>query len=87
MNKNVFNFLGGMAVLLLTACSPKLLVDAPLNQPGVIYTQSDQMMEAMLIRPVGVFIERRCGDLHGEDCAKAGADCVRIEKVDDRIDH
>jgi hypothetical protein len=46
--KNGFTYLAGLIILLLTACSPRLMLDAPLEQPGTIYTQSAQTMEAML---------------------------------------
>lgn len=47
--KKTFLLLGSIIIiLLLAACSPSLLVNAPLEQPSTIYTQSAQTMEAMV---------------------------------------
>ena len=47
--KTVSNFLVGIAILLLTACSPMLKVNAPLGDPSLIQTQAAQTIDAMQV--------------------------------------
>jgi len=46
--KKKFMILVGISILLITACSPMFMLDAPLGEPDAIYTPAAQTLEAML---------------------------------------